>query len=100
MPDHELLRDWIIGIVLVALVVVIVVVLLLAILLFARRILKAAVRSLNAVERVRKNTLPLWDLPTTNTVAADLLTTAASIKHRAEVIASALEATEHEAARR
>lgn len=100
MPGSDLLRDWIIGVVLVALVVVIVVVLLLAILMSARSILSSAVRSINAVERIRTNTLPLWDLPTTNAVAGDILTTAASIKRRAEAVASALEATEHEEARR
>ena len=69
-------------------------VLLAAILLAARRILAAAVRCLNAVEAIRGNTQPLHELTTTNAVAADLLGGAGAIKRHAEVIASALEATE------
>jgi hypothetical protein len=44
------------------------------------------------------NTLPLWELSTTNEVAGDILGGAASIKKRAEAIAGALEATEHKEA--
>lgn len=98
ISDSDLGRYWTIGLILAALVVVIVVVLLLAIIVFARRILAAAVRCLHAVEKIRANTLPLWDLATTNEVAADILTTAASIKKRAEAVAGALEATEHKEA--
>ena len=95
MPESVLLRDWLIGLVLVALVVVVVVVLLLAIILAARRILQQATRSLNAVEQIRKNTLVLWELGTTNEVAADLHRSARSIRLRVEALAGALEATEH-----
>ena len=98
VSDSALRRDWTIGLVLGALVVLIVVVLLLAIIVLARRILAAAVRCLHAVENIRKNTLPLWDLGTTNEVAAEILTTAGRIKKRAEAIAGALEATEHQGA--
>ena len=98
ISDSDLGRYWTIGLVLVVLVVVIVVVLLLAIIVFARRILAAAVRCLHAVEKIRNNTLPLWDLATTNEVAGDILGGAASIKKRAEAIAGALEATEHKGA--
>lgn len=95
IADADLQTYWTIGLVAVALVVVVVVVLLVAILLGARRILAAAVRCLHAVEAIRQNTDPLWDLTTTNRVAGDLLAGAGAIKHHAEAIASALEATEH-----
>lgn len=95
VADADLLFYWSVGLVTVAAVVVIVVVLLLAILIGARRILRAAVRALGAVEHIRQNTLPLWDLTTTNHVAADLLAGATSIKRHAEALAGALEATEH-----
>lgn len=98
ISDSDLGRDWTIGLILSVLVVVIVVVLLVAIIIFARRILAAAVRCLLAVQKIRDNTLPLWDLATTNEVAADILATAASIKKRAEAVAGALEATEHKEA--
>lgn len=93
--DSDLQTYWLIGLALVVLVVVIVVALLVAIIVGARRILAAAVRALAAVEAIRRNTDPLWDLTTTNHVAADLLGGAASIKRHTEAIAGALEATEH-----
>lgn len=98
ISDSALQRDWTIGLVLSVLVVVIVVVLLLAIIVTARRILAAAVRALDAVERIRQNTVVLWDLSTTNEVAADILGTAGSILKRVDAIAGALEATEHKEA--
>ena len=100
IADSDVLSYWTIGLVLAAVVVVVVVALLLAILATARRILRAAVRALHAVERIRGNTLPLWDLTTTNQVAGDLLAGARSIRRHADAIAAALEATEHEEVRR
>ena len=95
IADADLRTYWLIGLVLVAVVVVVVVVLLVAILLGARRILAAAARALKAVDGIRRDTDPLWDLTTTNKVAADLLAGASSIRRHAEGIAGALEATEH-----
>lgn len=97
LTDSDLRGGWTIGLVVALLVVVIVVVLLVAILLAARRILAAALRCLHAVERIRASTQPLHALTTTNAVAADLLGGAAAIKRHAEIIASALEATEQPA---
>ncbi len=97
VSDTDLLTGWTIGLVAAVLVVVIVVVLLVAILLAARRILAAAIRCLNAVEAIRASTQPLHELTTTNAVAADLLGGAGAIKMHAEVIAAALETTEHPA---
>ena len=98
ISDSALQGGWTIGLVVALLVVVIVVVLLVAILLAARRILAAAVRCLHAVEKIRANTQPLHELTTTNAVAAQLLGGAGAIKTHAEIIASALEATENPAA--
>ena len=98
VSDTDLQTGWTIGLVVTVLVVVVVVVLLGAILLAARRILAAAIRCLHAVDAIRVNTQPLHELTTTNAVATDLLGGAAAIKRHAEVIASALEATEHPAA--
>ena len=97
VADSGLQAGWTVGLVAAIAVVVIVVVLLLAILLAARRILAAAIRCLHAVEAIRASTEPLHALTTTNKVAADLLAGAGAIKKHAEVIASALEATEHPA---
>lgn len=98
ISDSDLQTDWTIGLSLAIAVVVIVVVLLVAILLAARRVLAAAVRCLEAVNRIRASTQPLHELTTTNAVAAQLLEATRAIKTHAEVIASALEATEHPAA--
>ena len=97
IADSDLQTGWTIGLVIAVVVVVLVVVLLATILLAARRILAAAVRCLHAVEGIRGNTQPLHELTTTNAVAGQLLGGAASIKRHAEIIASALEATEHPA---
>ncbi len=95
VSDSDLQTGWTIGLVVAVVVVLIVVVLLVAILLAARRILAAAVRCLHAVERIRTNTEPLHELTTTNAVAGQLLGGAAAIKTHAEIIASALEATQN-----
>ena len=100
ISDSDLQTGWTIGLVVALLIVVIVVVLLATILLAARRVLAAAVRALHAVENIRANTQPLHELTTTNAVAANLLVGAAAIKRHAEIVASALEATEHPAASR
>ena len=97
VSDADLLTGWTIGLVLTVVVVLIVVVLLVTILVAARRILAAAVRCLHAVERIRGNTEPLQELATTRAVARQLEDAARTIKKHAEVIASALEATEHPA---
>ena len=97
ISDSDLQTDWTIGLVVAVAVVLIVVVLLGAILLAARRILAAAIRCLHAVEAIRASTEPLHALTTTNAVAADLLGGAGAIKKHAEIIASALEATEQPA---
>ena len=95
VADADLQTYWLIGLGLVTLAVVIVVALLVTIIVGARRILAAALRALAAVESIRKNTDPLWELTTTNRVAADLLGGAVSIRRHTEAIAGALEATEH-----
>jgi hypothetical protein len=100
IADTTLQNDWLIGFVIAVVVVVVVVILLLTIYVGARRILRAALRCLAAVENIRKNTLPLWDLTTTNAVAGQLDESANSIKRHAEALAGALEATEHQEARR
>ena len=100
ISDSALQAAWTIGLVVALLVVVIVVILLAIILLAARRILAAAVRALHAIETIRANTQPLHELTTTNAVASNLLGGAAAIKRHAEIIASALEATEHPATSR
>ena len=91
MTDAQLYTDWIIGLIIAAVVVVIVAVLLIWILLLARSVYANAVRALNAVERIRANTQPIWALQDTNAVGVQLLEGAQSIREHAEAAADVLE---------
>lgn len=94
MTDADLLTRWVIGLVAAAVVVVLVTVLALLIILAARGILAAAVRCLGAVEGIRTNVAPLWDLRTTNDVAVQIAGGAHSIENKTHLLAQALEAHE------
>jgi hypothetical protein len=94
MTDSDLLTRWWIGIAAAAVVVVLVAVLALLIIAAARGILAAAVRCLNAVEAIRANVEPLWELPTTNEVAAQIADGAHSIENKTQLLAHALETHE------
>ena len=74
MSDAELWSAWRMWIVVATVVVLLAAGLLITILVTARRILRDAVRALNAVEIIRKNTQPIWELQTTNHVAEQILT--------------------------
>ena len=89
-----LFRDWLIGLVCALVVVLVVAALLLAIRRAAQDILTGASASLGAVERIRQNTTTLFDLTTTNEVAAGILTAAAGIARDANLLAGALESAE------
>jgi hypothetical protein len=65
--------------------------LLIAIWLTARAILRDAVRALHAAERIRVQTLPIWELQTSNEVAGDLLATVQSIEAKGGKLVEALE---------
>lgn len=91
MTDSELLTRWSIGLALALIVVVVVAVLLVLILDAARGVLAAASRSLTAVQKIRANVEPLWDLATTNQVAEELVQTARHIEGTTGVLADVLE---------
>ena len=74
-----------------ALVVVIAASLLIFILVTARAILRDAVRALNAAETIRKNTLPIWGLETTNDVAVEIRDTVRAIEAKGGALAGALQ---------
>lgn len=94
MTDADLLTRWEIGLIAAAVVVVLVAVLALLIIVAARGILAAAVRCLGAVQGIRTNVAPLWDLRTTNDVAVQISAGAHSIENRTQLLAHALEAHE------
>jgi hypothetical protein len=91
MTDAELWASWRIWMGLAALVIVIAAVLLIVIWRTARGIHADAVRALGAAERIRKNTMPIWELETTNEVAGELLATVQQIEQKGGALAAALE---------
>ena len=91
MSDAELWASWRVWIVVATVVVLLAAGLLITILLTARKILNEAVRALNAVELIRKNTQPTWELQTTNEVAERILNTVEAIEAKGGALVSALE---------
>ncbi len=91
MTDAALFTDWYIGLIITAVVVVIVAALLLWILALVRSIAANATRALQAVEQIRSNTQPIWQLQDTNAVGVQLQETAQSIRQHAEGVADILE---------
>ncbi|MDP2320110.1 MAG: hypothetical protein Q8O42_12335 [Acidobacteriota bacterium] len=91
MSDAELWASWRMWMVVATVVVLLAAGLLLAILVTARKILNEAVRALNAVEVIRKNTQPTWELQTTNEVAERILATVEAIEAKGGALVSALD---------
>ena len=91
MSATEVWASWRIYISVAALVVVIAASLLILILITARAILRDAVRALNAAETIRKNTLPIWGLETTNDVAVEIRDAVRSIEAKGGALAGALQ---------
>ncbi len=92
MTDAELLSRWYVILAIAAALVAVVALLLITILVTARRIERAATRSLQAVQKIAENTTVIWQLDTTNTVAWQLRESARAIRQHAEEIARALQA--------
>jgi hypothetical protein len=91
MSDTELWAAWRMWIIVATVVVLLAAGLLITILVTARRILAEAVRALNAVETIRKNTQPIWALQTTNQVAEQILQTVEAIEQKGGALVGALE---------
>lgn len=91
MSDAELLAAWRFWMVVAAAIVLVAAALLLTIWLTARSILAHAVRALQAAEAIRQNTLPIWELQTSNEVAEGLLASVQRIEAKAAKLAEALE---------
>ena len=91
MSATEVWASWRIYMSVAALVVVIAASLLILILATARAILRDAVRALNAAETIRKNTLPIWELETTNDVAVEIRDTVRAIEAKGGALAGALQ---------
>lgn len=94
MSDAELWASWRIWLGVAALVVLVAAALLVVIWLTARRILVDAVRALNAVEKIREQTQPIWALEETNEIADDILRTVQAIEGKGGALAGALHEAE------
>ena len=90
MSDADLWAAWRLWMIVAVAVVLIAASLLITIWLTARSILVHAVRALTAAEKIRKNTLPIWELQTTNDVAVTLLQTVQSIEGKGGLLVAAL----------
>ena len=90
MTDTELWAAWRVWMGVATVVVLIAATLLIVILLTARRILADAVRALNAVEKIRAQTQPIWGLQDTNEVAENILATVQSVEQKATLLGAAL----------
>ncbi|MBA3345558.1 MAG: hypothetical protein H0T44_09720 [Gemmatimonadales bacterium] len=91
MTEADLWAAWRFWMIVAGAVVVIAAALLITIWLTARGILAHAVRALHAAEKIRQNTLPIWELQTTNEVATELLATVESIEAKGGKLAEALQ---------
>src|SRR5207249_191067 len=80
VTDADLWAAWRFWMTVAAAVIVVAAGLLLAIWLTARSIHAHALRALKAAEQIRRNTMPVWELQTTNEVAERLLTTVRTIE--------------------
>jgi hypothetical protein len=90
MSDTDLWAAWQFWLGVAVVVVALAAALLIAIIATARGIVAEAVRARNAAEAIRVNTLPIWELQTSNEVAADLLSAVQSIESHGGALAAAL----------
>lgn len=90
MTDADLWAAWRLWLGVGVVVVALAASLLIAIVLTARGILAEAARVRAAADAIRVNTLPIWQLQTTNEVAGELLSAVRSIESHGGALASAL----------
>lgn len=90
MTDADLWSAWALWLGVAAVVVALAAALLIAIIVTARGILAEAIRARTAAEAIRVQTLPIWQLQTTNEAAAGLLETVRSIESHGGALAAAL----------
>lgn len=91
MTDADLWAAWRLWMLVAGAVIAIASGLLITIWLTALSIRRHALRALAAAERIRQNTLPIWELQTSNEVGAQLLETVQRIETLGGALAAALE---------
>lgn len=90
MTTAELWAAWRLWMGVAAAVVLIAAGLLVAIWMTARNILDHAARALRAAETIRRNTLPIWELQTTNETAGRILGIVQAIEAKGGALAAAV----------
>lgn len=90
MDDSSLYQQWYFWLVVGGVLVLAAATLLILVIFQARRILKHAVSALNLVTQIKKNTMSIWDLQTTNEVALEILKGSQDIKDHTELVANNL----------
>lgn len=91
MSDADLWASWRLWMLVAVIIILVAAGLLITIWLTARSILAHALRAHAAAERIRVHTLPIWEIQTTNEVAAGILATVQSIEAKGGALAAALE---------
>lgn len=91
MSDADLWASWRLWMLVAVIIILVAASLLITIWRTARSILAHALRALDAAERIRVQTLPIWELQTTNEVATGILSTVQSIEAKGGALAAALE---------
>jgi len=91
MTDADLWSSWLFWMGVASVVVLIAAGLLITILVSARRILREALRALQAAEEIRKNTAVIWQLQTTNEVASQIRDTVVQIEAKGRLLVDALQ---------
>lgn len=99
MTDSDLWAAWRLWMAVAGAVIAIAAGLLITIWLTARGIHAEAVRALRAAEAIRRNTLPIWELQNTNTVAGQMLETVRAIEAKGGALAGAVSGAEVRAGR-
>lgn len=90
MTGADLWAAWRVWMAVATVVVLIAAGLLVAIWITARSIRAHAARALRAAETIRKNTLPIWELQTTNETAGRILAVVQAIEAKGGALAQAV----------
>ena len=90
MDDVLLFDKWHFWLIIATILIIAAATLLILVIIQARRILKHAVTALNAVTKIKENTMPVWELQTTNEVASQILQGSEDIKIHTGLVASNL----------
>ena len=92
MTDAQLWAAWRLWMIVAVVIILIAASLLITIWLTARSIYAHAVRALNAAEKIRTSTLPIWEIQTTNEVAGQMLATVQAIEAKGGALVQAVSA--------